>query len=122
VSGGERAGGGSGVGDETGSGFVTAWAELGSATSRNPGGRIYNVRLSSPHRSVIVAGGLPEFGARRVAEAINNLLGEALGRLQPEPLSCLACQAPLIWAGQGRRPSYCSGSCRQQAYRRRRRA
>ena len=29
---------GSPVGDETGPGFVTAWAEMGSATSRNPGG------------------------------------------------------------------------------------
>jgi hypothetical protein len=111
----------SGVGDETGVGFVTAWAEMGSATSRNPGGRVYNVKLASPHRSVIVAGGLREAGARRVAEAINELLGEARGR-QPEPLFCGACQAPLVWAGQGRRPRYCSRSWRQQAYRRRQRA
>ena len=121
MSGWDRAGGRSGGGDETGSGFVTAWAEMGSATSRNPGGRVYNVRLSSPHRSVIVAGGLPEAGARRVAEAINELLGEALDP-QSEPLCCVACQAPLVWSGQGRRPIYCSPSCRQQAYRRRRRA
>ena len=110
------------VGDETGSGFVTAWAEMGSATSRNPGGRVYNVRLASSYRSVIVAGGLPEAGARRVAEAINELLGETLGRPEPEPLSCVSCRAPLVWAGQGRRPTYCSPSCRQQAYRRRHRA
>jgi len=70
---------------------------------------------------VIVAGGLPEAGARRVAEAINELLGEALDP-QSEPLCCVACQAPLVWSGQGRRPIYCSPSCRQQAYRRRRRA
>ena len=112
----------SGVGDETGSGFVTAWAEMGSATSRNPGGRVYNVRLASPHRSVIVAGGLREAGARRVAEAINELLDEARGRLASAPLSCLACQAPLVWAGQGRRPRYCSPSCRQHDYRRRHQA
>ena len=98
MSGWERAGGRSGGGDETGSGFVTAWAEMGSATSRNPGGCVYNVKLAGPHRSVIVAGGLREAGARRVAEAINELLGEARGRLETEP------------------------SCRQQAYRRRRRA
>jgi hypothetical protein len=109
-------------GDETGPGFVTAWAEMGSATSRNPGGRVYNVRLSSPHRSVIVAGGLPAAGAHRVAEAINELLGEALGRPQLEPLACRSCTAPLVWAGQGRPPIYCSPSCRQQAYRSRRRA
>ncbi|HEY2301674.1 MAG TPA: hypothetical protein VGH66_07260 [Acidimicrobiales bacterium] len=121
MNGGEGAGG-SGVGDETGLGFVTAWAEMGSATSRNPGGRVYNVRLAGPHRSVIVAGGLPEVGARRVAEAINGLLDEARGRRQPEPLCCGACQAPLVWSGQGRRPLYCSRSCRQQAYRHRRRA
>jgi hypothetical protein len=122
VSGGERAGRGSGVGDETGLGFVTAWAEMGSATSRNPGGRVYNVKLASPHRSVIVAGGLREAGARRAAEAINELLDEARSGLAPEPLFCGVCQAPLVWAGQGRRPLYCSPSCRQQAYRRRRRA
>jgi hypothetical protein len=95
---------------------------MGSATSRNPGGRVYNVRLSSPHRSVIVAGGLPQAGARRVAEAINELLGEALSRPQPEPLVCVSCTAPLVWAGHGRPPIYCSPSCRQQAYRCRRRA
>jgi hypothetical protein len=121
VRGGQQAGGESGVGDETGSGLVTAWAEMGSATSRNPGGRVYNVKLASPHRSVIVAGGLPQAAAHRVAEAINELLGEAMGRPQSEPLFCLACQAPLIWSGQGRHPIYCSPSCRQQAYRRRRR-
>jgi hypothetical protein len=69
---------------------------MGSATSRNSGGRVYNVRLSSPHRSVIVAGGLPAAGARRVAEAINELLGEALGSPQSEPLACLSCTVPLV--------------------------
>ena len=59
----QPSGGRSPGGDETGPGFVTAWAEMGSATSRNPGGRVYDVRLSSPHRSVIVAGGLPAAGA-----------------------------------------------------------
>jgi hypothetical protein len=112
----------SGIGDETGVGFVTAWVEMGSATSRNPGGRVYNVKLASPHRSVIVAGGLGEAGARRVAEAINELLDEDRARRQPEPRFCGACQAPLGWAGRGRRPRYCSRSCRQQAYRRRQRA
>jgi hypothetical protein len=122
VNGSQPPGGRSPVGDETGPGFVTAWAEMGSATSRNPGGRVYNVRLSSPHRSVIVAGGLPAAGAHRVAEAINELLGEALGSPQPEPQACVSCTAPLVWAGQGRPPVYCSPSCRQKAYRRRRRA
>jgi hypothetical protein len=34
--------------DQTGSGFITAWAEMGSATSRNPPGRRHLVRLSAP--------------------------------------------------------------------------
>lgn len=122
MSGRERAGRGGGVGGATGPSFVTAWAEMGSATSCNPGGRVYNVRLAGPHRSVIVAGGLGEGAARRVAETINELLGEAFGPVPPESLSCRVCQASLRWAGQGRRPLYCSPACRQQAYRHRRRA
>jgi len=122
VSGPERAGERYLCGDETGSGFVTAWAEMGSATSRNPGGRVYNVRLASPYRSVIVAGGLPEAGARRVAQAITELLGEVLAGPRSEPRLCAICEVPLVWVGQGRPPTYCGSSCRQQAYRHRRRA
>ena len=71
---------------------------------------------------MIVAGGLPEAGARRVAEAINELLGEALGARTRAARLPGSAQAPLVWAGHGRRPLYCSPSCRQQAYRHRRRA
>jgi hypothetical protein len=64
----------------TGPAFITARAEMGSATSRNPPGHRYIVRLCGPGESVIVAGGLSETGANRVAEAINEFLGHVFGR------------------------------------------
>jgi len=108
-------------GDETGAGFVTAWAEMGSASSRNPVGRRHNVRLSSPTRSVIVVAGISDAAARHAAEAINELLGEALGGPSLEPAVCAQCSTPLHSGSQGRPAIYCSQACRQQAYRNRNR-
>ena len=53
---------------------------MGSATSRNPPGHRYIVRLCGLGESVIVAGGLSETGANRVAEAINEFLGHVFAR------------------------------------------
>jgi hypothetical protein len=58
---------------------LTAWAEMGSACSRNEPGRRHVVRLSGPRHSLIVAGFLSETGANRLAEAINELLTDSLG-------------------------------------------
>jgi hypothetical protein len=107
--------------DETGVGFVTAWAEMGSASSRNRVGRRHNVRLSSPTRSVIVVAGISETAARRAAEAINELLDEALCGPGREPVLCAHCSTPMPASGLGRPAIYCSQACRQQAYRDRRR-
>lgn len=108
-------------GDETGTGFITAIAEMGSSTSRNPPGRRHLVRLSAPGHSVIVAGGLSPTGAQRVAEALNNFLAEVLYQPPPEPAACPQCATALPPAGRGRPALYCSPACRQQAYRDRRR-
>jgi hypothetical protein len=51
---------------------------MGSATSRNPPGHRHIVRLCGPGESMIVAGGLSETAANRVAEAINEFLGHVL--------------------------------------------
>lgn len=43
----------------------------------------------------------------------------------PEPIpgtECLECQAPLSYVGHGRRPRYCSNTCRHRAWERRRAA
>ena len=104
---------------ETDPGFITAIAEIGSAVSRNPPGRRHLVRLSAPGHSVIVAGGLSEAGAQRVAESINEFLAEVLYPPPPEPAACPQCA--LQRSGQGRPALYCSSACRQQAYRDRQR-
>ena len=52
---------------------------MGSATSWNRPGRRHIVRICGPGESVIVAGGLSETGANRVAEAINEFLGHIFG-------------------------------------------
>jgi hypothetical protein len=57
---------------------------MGSATSRNPPGHRHIVRLCGPGESVIVAGGLSETGANRVAEAINEFLGHVFGPTSDE--------------------------------------
>lgn len=57
---------------------------MGSATSRNPPGHRHIVRLCGPGESVIVAAGLSETGANRVAEAINEFLGRVFGRPTPD--------------------------------------
>ena len=77
---------------ESRSGSVTfrAWAEMGSATSRNAPGRRHNVRLSAPGRSMIVAGGLSETAARRVAETLT----EFLNGPAPQPQSCPVSPGP----------------------------
>jgi hypothetical protein len=106
-------------GDETGLGFITAIAEIGSSVSRNLPGRRHLVRLSATGHSVIVTGGLSETGAQRVAEAINAFLTEVL--YQPEPAACPQCATPLQRSGPPRPALYCSPACRQQAYRDRRR-
>ncbi len=108
-------------GDETGLGFITAIAEIGSSVSRNLPGRRHLVRLSATGHSVIVAGGLSETGALRVAEAINDFLAEVIYEPPPEPAACPQCATPLPRSGQGRPAVYCSPACRQQAYRDRRR-
>ncbi len=107
--------------DETDPGFITAIAEIGSAVSRNPPGRRHLVRLFAPGHSVIVAGGLSEPGAQRVAEAINDFLAEVGYPPPPEPAACPQCATALPRSGQGRPALYCSPACRQQAYRDRRR-
>lgn len=94
---------------------------MGSAVSRNPPGRRHVVRLSAPGHSVIVAGGLSETGAGRVAEAINDFLTDVLYGPAPEPIACPQCATPVQWSGQGRPALYCSPACRQQAYRDRQR-
>ena len=53
---------------------------MGSATSWDLPGHRYIVRLCGPGESVIVAGGLSETGANRVAEAINEFLGHVFAR------------------------------------------
>ncbi len=63
-----------------GAAFITARAEMGSATSWDLPGHRHIVRLCGPAESVIVAGGLSETGANRVAEAINEFLGHVFGR------------------------------------------
>jgi hypothetical protein len=103
--------------DQTFPVFITANAEMGSATSRNPPGRRHNVRLSGPADSMIVAGGLSERAARRLAEAINDLVAKARNDHAPEPPSCPQCAPAIHWGGQGRPPVYCSPGCRQRAYR-----
>jgi len=108
--------------DETGPGFITATAEMGSSVSRNLPGRRHLVRMSAPGHSVIVAGGLSPTGAKRVAEAINDFLSEVLYPAPPEPAACPQCATALQRAGQGRPALYCSPACRQQAYRNRRRS
>lgn len=62
--------------------ILTAWAEIGSACSRNEPGRRHVVRLSGPRRSLVVAGFLSETGASRLAEAINELLADSFGEQQ----------------------------------------
>jgi hypothetical protein len=106
---------------ETNTGFITAWAEMGSATSRNPPGRRHIVRLSAPGHRVIVAGGLSETAARRVAESINQFLTDVGYGPPPEPSSCPICATPILPSVQGRPPVYCGPACRQQAYRDRQR-
>jgi hypothetical protein len=108
-------------GNETGPDLITAIAEIGSSVSRNLPGRRHLVRLSAPRQSVIVAGGLSETGAQRVAEAINDFLADVLYPPPPEPAACPQCATPLQRSGQGRPALYCSPACRQQAYRDRRR-
>jgi hypothetical protein len=103
--------------DETLPVFITANAEMGSATSRNRPGSRHNVRLSAAAHSMIVAGGLSERAARRLAEAINDLVTKALNDQAPEPPTCPQCATAVHWGGQGRPPLYCSPACRQQAYR-----
>jgi tRNA(Ile2) C34 agmatinyltransferase TiaS len=103
--------------DETTPPFITANAEMGSATSRNPPGRRHNVRLSAPTDSIIVAGGLSERAALRMAEAINDFVAKALDDHAPEPPTCPRCATAVHWGGRGRPPAYCSPACRQQAYR-----
>jgi len=66
---------------EPGGPLLLAWAELGSAVSRNEPGRRHVVRLSGPRSSLIVAGALSETTARRLAEAINELLDDSLAGL-----------------------------------------
>lgn len=105
---------------ETHPGFVTAHAEMGSATSRNPPGRRHNVRLSAPGRSMIVAGGISETAAHRLAEALNDFLTD-VGYGPPEPVICAQCDTAILCSGRGRPPLYCSPACRQQAYRDRQR-
>ncbi len=53
---------------------------MGSATSWDLPGHRHIVRLCGPAESVIVAGGLSETGANRVAEAINEFLGHVFVR------------------------------------------
>jgi tRNA(Ile2) C34 agmatinyltransferase TiaS len=107
-------------GDETGPDLITAIAEIGSSVSRNPPRRRHLVRLCAPGQSVIVAGGLSETGAQRVAEAINDFLAEVLYQPPPEPAACPQCATALQRSEQGRPALYCSPACRQQAYRDRR--
>jgi hypothetical protein len=114
---------GSGWPGDGATGGLTAWAEMGSATSRNRVGQRHNVRLTAPGRSMIVAGGLSETGARRVAEALNEFLAQAISDLfgdapdAGEVACCALCGAVLVAAGQGRPARYCSPACRQRAYR-----
>ena len=100
--------------------FVTARAEMGSATSRNPPGRRHIVRLSGPGRYVIVAGGLSETAAHHLAESINEFFNEILGR-PATAAPCRQCATAISWSGSGRPPLYCSPACRQHAYRERQR-
>lgn len=73
---------------------------MGSAVSRNAPGRRHIVRLSAPGHSVIVAGGLSQTGARRVAEAVNAFLTDVLYAPAPEPTSCPQCATgPVLEAG-----------------------
>ena len=64
----------------TGPAFITARAEIGSATSWDRPGHRYIVRLCGPGESVVVAGGLSETAANRVAEAINEFFAHVFGR------------------------------------------
>jgi tRNA(Ile2) C34 agmatinyltransferase TiaS len=108
-------------GNEPGPGRIIAQADMGSAVSRNGPGRRHIVRLSAPGHSVIVAGGLSETAARRLAEAINDFVIDALGGQAPEPPTCPLCATEIQATGRGRPPRYCSPACRQQAYRDRQR-
>jgi hypothetical protein len=56
-----------------------AFADLGSATSRNEPGRRHVVRLCGRRLSVVVAGFLSKTAAEHLAEAINELLADSLG-------------------------------------------
>jgi tRNA(Ile2) C34 agmatinyltransferase TiaS len=107
--------------DGTGPGSITARAEIGSAVSRNAPGRRHLVRLCASGHSVIVAGGLSQTAARRVAEAINDFLTDVADGPPPEPTTCPQCATAVQWSGQGRPALYCSPACRQQAYRDRQR-
>jgi tRNA(Ile2) C34 agmatinyltransferase TiaS len=98
--------------------FISAWAEMGSASSRNRPGRRHLVRLSGPGHSVIVATGLSETTADRQAQVINQFLAQVLyDRTPSQPTTCPQCATTIHWSGQGRPPRYCSPACRQQAYR-----
>jgi hypothetical protein len=98
--------------------FITAWGEMGSASSRNPPGRRHNLRLSGPGKSVILVAGLSETAARRGAELINEFLAEVLyHRIPPQPPSCLHCGGAIRPSGQGRPQRGGSPACRQHAYR-----
>jgi hypothetical protein len=105
-------------GYETDLPFITAWAEIGSASSRNSPGRRHNLRLSGPQQSVIVVAGLSETAARRGAELINEFLADIVyHHSSPQPTTCLHCGMTIRPSGQGRPPRYCSPACRQHAYR-----
>ena len=67
---------------ERGTQALSAWAELGSAVSRNEPGRRHVVRLSGPRYSLVVAGQLSKIAAEHLAEAINDLLADSLGEAQ----------------------------------------
>jgi hypothetical protein len=68
-----------GGGREEGAPILMAWAELGSAGSRNRPGARHVVRLSSQRTSVIVAGSLSETSANSLAESINDFLTDSFG-------------------------------------------
>jgi tRNA(Ile2) C34 agmatinyltransferase TiaS len=70
---------------------------MGSATSWNLPGRRHIVRLCGPGESVIVAGGLNEAAANRVAEAINAFFGQVLNR--PPTATCDQCPRAMASSG-----------------------
>ena len=69
-----------------------------------PGGTRLTRWLSSPHRSLIVAAGLPAAGRPPGGRGHQRAARRSPGSPQPEPLACVACTAPPVWAGQGRPP------------------